>query len=240
MRHEWFIGIYPTSAPRARPKASIRRVRTHSRRDSDLNSDRVKRTVLLPVAAILCAALALPLVSQAATGSGRTTPGPPLVSTGSVARISGTVATLDGTVDPRTYATTYYFQYGPTIAYGQQTASATLPAGSTSTVKISASASGFFSGYHYRLVASNEKGAKDGKDRTYTPTTTRKKSEFVLPKSFQPTTLGGTFVLSGTLTGADSAGHEIVLQGTPYPYTAPYTDLGTPLLSTATWPSSMT
>jgi hypothetical protein len=199
-----------------------------------MNSNWIKRTLVLPIAAILCAALALPLVSQAATGSGRTTPGPPLVSTGSVARVSGTVATLDGTVDPRSYATTYYFQYGPTIAYGQQTASATLPAGSTATVKISATASGFLSDYHYRLVASNEKGTKDGKDRTYTPTTTKKKkSEFVLPKTFQPTTLGGTFVLSGTLTGADGANHEIVLQGTPYPYTAPYTDLGTPLLTTA-------
>ena len=86
-------------------------------------------------------------------------------------------------------------------------------------------------GYHYRLVAGNQDGPKDGKDRIYAVTTTKKKSEFVLPKLFQPTTLGGTFVLSGTLTGTGNANREIVLQASPYPYTAPYADVGTPLLT---------
>ncbi len=190
-----------------------------------------KPSVVLATLVLVCAALALPLASQAATTSSRTTPGAPLVSTGSVGRVSGTSAMLEGAVDPRTYATTYSFQYGPTVAYGQETTSATLPAGSTATVKVSLTATGFLPGYHYRLLASNQAGVKDGKDRIYTVATTKKKSEFVLPKLFQPTTLGGTFVLNGTLTGADNANREIVLQASPYPYTAPYADVDAPLLT---------
>jgi hypothetical protein len=198
-----------------------------------MSSRGIRRIIALPMLAL--AALAAPVLapaSQAASGSGRTTAGVPLVSTGSVGRVSGTSATLEGTVDPRTYATSYYFQYGPTVAYGQVTASATLPAGSTATVKVSLTATGFLSGYHYRLVASNEAGPpKDGKDRVYTAPAIKKKNEIVLPKTFQPTPLGGTFVLSGTLTGTGNAGRAVVLQASPYPYTAPYADVGAPMLT---------
>ena len=47
--------------------------------------------------------------------------GAPIVATGGVAHVRGTSAVLNGTVDPHGAATTYYFQYGPTIAYGKQT-----------------------------------------------------------------------------------------------------------------------
>jgi hypothetical protein len=196
-----------------------------------MSSRPIRRIIALPMLALTVVAAAAP-ASQAASGSGRAMAGVPLVSTGGVGRVSGTSATLDGTVDPRTYATTYYFQYGPTVAYGQVTASATLPAGSTATVKVSLTASGFLAGYHYRLMASNEAGpSKAGKDRVYTATAIKKKNEFVLPKTFQPTPLGGTFMLTGTLTGIDNAGREVVLQASPYPYTAPYADVGMPLLT---------
>jgi hypothetical protein len=197
-----------------------------------MNSFRITRTIVSPALVLACLALALPLASQAAN-TRQTMPGAPLVTTGAVGRVTGTSAVLEGSVDPRTYTTTYYFQYGPTSAYGQQTATGTLPGGSTatSTVKISETATGFLPGYHYRLVASNEIGKKEGNDHTYTLKTTKKKSEFVLPKLFAPTPLGGTFVLTGTLTGTGNAYRAIVLQQSPYPYTAPYTDVGGPILT---------
>jgi hypothetical protein len=200
-----------------------------------MNSHRITRTIISPALVLASLALALPLASQAAN-TRQTTPGPPLVTTGAVGRVTGTTAVLEGSVDPRTYTTTYYFQYGPTSAYGQQTATGTLPGGSTATatVKVSETASGFLSGYHYRLVASNEQstaGPTFGHDHTYTLKTTKKKSEFVLPKTFVPTPLGGTFVLTGSLTGTGNADRAIVLQQSPYPYTAPYTDVGGPILT---------
>jgi hypothetical protein len=152
--------------------------------------------------------------------------------------VSGISAVLEGSVDPRTFATTYYFQYGPTVAYGKQTASGTLPAGSTATVKVSETATGFLPGYHYRLVASNADGPpKEGHDHTYTPKTTKKtikKTEFELPKSFEPTPIGGAFILSGTLAGSDNASRSIVLQASPYPYRAPFADVGAPIATGAT------
>jgi hypothetical protein len=196
-----------------------------------MNSFRITRTIVSPALAVASLALALPLAVQAASGPRSTMPGPPLVSTGAVGRVSGTTAVLGGTVDPRTYATTYYFKYGPTSAYGQQTESGTLPAGSTVTAKVSETATGFAPNDHYVLVATNEKGTKAGRDRIYTLEPSKKKSEFVLPKSFAPTPLGGTFVLAGTLTGAGDAGRAIVLQSTPYPYTAPYANVGGPILT---------
>jgi hypothetical protein len=203
-----------------------------------MNSFRINRTIVSPALVMASLALALPLASAAAS-THQTTPGSPLASTGIVGRVTGTAAVLEGSVDPRTYTTTYYFQYGPTSAYGQQTDTGTLPGGSnaTSMVKISETAAGFLPGYHYRLVASNEQstaGPTFGHDRTYTLKITKKKNGFVLPKSFAPTPLGGTFVLTGTLTGAGNGDRAIVLQASPYPYTAPYANVGGAILTDPT------
>ncbi len=195
-----------------------------------MSSHRTKRIATLPAFALACLAL-MPVLASRAAGDARTTPGPPLVSI-AAAHVSGTTATLSGSIDPRTYATTYYFQYGPSSAFGQQTASATIAAGSTATVKVSQTAGGFLNGYHYRLVAVNTQGQrKESRERVYTVTPTKKKAAFVLPKTFAPIPLGGTFVLGGTLTGTGNAGRAIVLQASPYPYTAPYTNVGAQILT---------
>jgi hypothetical protein len=202
-----------------------------------MNSFRIKRTIVAPALAIASLALALPLTAHA-TGE-RATPGAPLVKTGGVGRVTGTTAVLEGTIDPRTYTTTYYFEYGPTSAFGKQTASGTLEGGATATrtKRVNASATGFQSGYYYRLIATNSLGTEQGLPVKYTPKptkTVKKKSEFVLPKTFAPIPLGGTFVLTGTLTGTGNAGRAIVLQATPYPYTAPYANVSGPILTSAT------
>src|SRR5271165_4038493 len=91
-------------------------------RDSDMNSFRITRTIVAPMVALSSLALALPLASQATTAKQRAEAGPPIVKTGGVGHVSGTSAPLEGTVDPRTYATTYFFEYGPTTASLKQTA----------------------------------------------------------------------------------------------------------------------
>jgi hypothetical protein len=197
-----------------------------------MRSFQIKRFAALPVITLASVALVLPLASQAASSAPPApATGPPRASTGGVTHVTTTSVTLGGGVNPHGLETTYYFQYGPTDAYGQQTTPATLAAG-TIELKVSQTATGLLSGYHYRLVASNSAGTKTGHDRLFT--TTSKKTEFELPKTYKPTPLGGTFLLSGTLTSTSGADREIVLQASPYPYTTPYTNVGTPIVTTAT------
>jgi hypothetical protein len=197
-----------------------------------MSSYKIKRIAALPALALAALALALPLASQAASGSAdaKTEPGPPILSLATV-RVGGTTAVLSGSVDPRTYATTYYFEYGAGSSTLQPTPSVTIEAGKTEAIRVSQTVTGFLAGYHYRLVAKSNGVTRETKERVYTVKTAKKKTEFVLPKTFQPIPLGGTFVVSGTLTGTGSANRAIVLQATPYPYTVPYADLGTQLLT---------
>jgi hypothetical protein len=196
----------------------------------------VRRVCITPVLALASLALMLPLASQATAKKSETTPSStapaaPHVSTGGVTHVTPTSATLEGSIDPHNLATTYYFQYGATAAYGAQTTPTSLPAGST-TVKVLQAVTGFLQGYHYRLVATNADGMKAGHDRTFT--SAKKKSSFELPQTFEPIPLGGAFTLSGTLTGTGNADRQIVLQATPYPYTAPFADVGSPIPTTTT------
>jgi hypothetical protein len=199
-----------------------------------MTSFRITRNAAIKSLAVigLALALVLPLASQTATaaGSGARQPS---VSTGSVGRVTGTSAVLEGSVNPHTLTTTYWFEYGPTIAYGQKTAIGTIEGSSSAidNVKVSETAAAILPGYHYKLVAANSDGTKQGRDRLFVEKTRKKKTGFVLPKTFATTPLGGTFLLGGTLTGSDGTAREVVLEATPYPYTTPYTKVGAPTLT---------
>ena len=200
---------------------------------------RIQQAWGLPALALIGLVLALPPAAWAAARSPNE-PAAPTVST-HAARASGSSVLLEGAVDPHTLATTFYFQYGPTTAYGQQTAVGTLAASPTATapVEVSEPAPGINASYHYRIVASNSAGSNVvGRDHVYTPkpkpTPKSEPPAFVLPKTYAAIPLGGEFVLTGTLTGAKNGGREIVLQASPYPYTTAYVNVGAPLLTSAT------
>jgi hypothetical protein len=199
-----------------------------------MSSHIVGRLRPLALFALATIALAAPLASQAASSS--TTPAAPSVVTGG-ARMSGAAGVLEGSVNPHTLTTTYYFKYGPNVApYEQQTATATLKGGPNEidTEKVSAVAPGIKEGWHYVLVASNADGPpQEGRDHVFKVKVKlkTKKPAFVLAKSFPPTPIGSTFVLDGTLAGTGSANRAIVLQATPYPYTAAYATVGAPILT---------
>ena len=83
--------------------------------------------------------------------------------------VGESAATLTGTVNPQGIPASYWFEYGPTTAYGSQTPAAT--AGSSAlTQNVSAALSGLAPGttYHYRIVATNASGRAEGADRTFT------------------------------------------------------------------------
>lgn len=101
---------------------------------------------------------------------------PPLVSTGAVRNITGSTADITGTVNPNGQPTTYYFEYGPTTAYGNKAPASPKSAGSsTSPVPVSVSLSNLRANvtYQYRLVAVNSTGAAHGTNMVFkTPAST--------------------------------------------------------------------
>ncbi len=197
-----------------------------------MDTQKLTRRLLLCVPAVM---LALLLFAAAGQGAGTPKPpriGPPSVSTGNV-HLQGVTTTLQGAVNPRGLPTSYYFQYGPTVAYGKQTAPGTLPAGN---VKVNVGqVAPVLAGYHYRLVALNSASAtpKLGKDRTFSLTKSRKATKFNIDKPTEATVYGGAASLSGLLTGTGNAGRKLVLQESPYPFLTAFATVGVPVITSA-------
>src|ERR1700704_3508241 len=105
-------------------------------------------TGLLAAAALAAAAAMIPADAGAAAQ--------PTVSTGGVHEVGYASAVLTGSVNPNGKDASYYFQYGPTKAYGGQTAIADAGAG-THGVAVRLPVTGLqpLTVYHYRLVAVN-------------------------------------------------------------------------------------
>jgi hypothetical protein len=98
-----------------------------------------------------------------------TTSGQPVVHTSAPTGVTGTSATLTGTVDPNGHATSWHFDYGLTTGYGGKTASQN--AGSSHGARTaSAPIGGLTPGttYHVRLVATSSAGTAYGADTTFT------------------------------------------------------------------------
>jgi hypothetical protein len=99
----------------------------------------------------------------------KTKASPPVVTTGVASNLTGTGATLNGTVNPEGFETSYYFEYGTTLEYGTKTASVIVGSG-TSPVEVSQAVGGLKEGtkYHFRIVASSSNGERRGLDQTFT------------------------------------------------------------------------
>ena len=94
---------------------------------------------------------------------------PPTVTTGSATSVTADTATLNGTVNPNGSSTTYYFQYGKTLAYGTTTPSTNAGAGS-SALPVNASISGLSADtiYYFQIVATNSGGTSYGGQKSFT------------------------------------------------------------------------
>ena len=89
------------------------------------------------------------------------------VVTQPASNVHSTEATLNGTVNPNGATTSYYFEYGPTTAYGTKTSEVGAGSGWTD-VNASTTITGLTPGsYHFRVVASNQFGTTNGKDMTF-------------------------------------------------------------------------
>ncbi|MDZ4404473.1 MAG: hypothetical protein U1A53_17520, partial [Prosthecobacter sp.] len=98
---------------------------------------------------------------------------PPITKTGVASNVSKTAATLAGSANPNSLATTAHFEYGLTSNYGSVTADQACGNGTTS-VNLSAGITGLAPNttYHFRLVAVNAAtlfgGTTYGSDATFT------------------------------------------------------------------------
>jgi hypothetical protein len=95
---------------------------------------------------------------------------PPGVTTGPATGLSSSGATLTGIVSTGGAATTWWFEWGGSTAYGQETAHQTLAAGA-SPQSVASSLSGLLAAgtiYHFRLVASHAGSATSfGADQSF-------------------------------------------------------------------------
>jgi hypothetical protein len=138
-------------------------------------------------------------------------------TTGGVSNVTFSTVRLNGSVDANSTATTYYFQYGTTVALGTNTPQAA--AGSRKNpVHVSTDVGSLRSNkrYYYRIVAQNASGTTLGKRRSFR---TRRQplgvSLAATPSLIAP---GVGTTLAGTLAGTGNVGRRIVLQSNPWPY----------------------
>ena len=93
---------------------------------------------------------------------------PPAVTTGAAKEVHAFDANLGAKVNPEGIKTSYYFEYGPTAAYGYKApAQAGTIAPGLTDVAVSDFVNGLGAGrtYHYRVVAKNAAGRSYGADR---------------------------------------------------------------------------
>ena len=166
------------------------------------------------------AAIGLVMVAPAAASAAA-----PTATTLGAAQITITSATLTGNVNPNGVATTYYFQYGTTTAYGARTPSTGVGKG-TATVAAAAQVTGLAPNtrYHYRVIAHNADGTDAGADRTFK--TPRQPLGLALNASPNPIVFGGATTLSGNLSGTGNAGKAVQLQQNAFPFTSGFANVG--------------
>lgn len=151
-------------------------------------------------------------VSSAGTTDGAdetfTTTTPPTVTTGAASRISHSSAGVTGVVNPNGKATTYYFRYGTTTAYGLQSRPSSAGSG-TGPVGVHATLYGLTANttYHYQVVAQSAGGTSYGADQTLATTSSEAvvlgHEGFVSPGHVVGVELGcfhGTSTCTGHLT----------------------------------------
>jgi hypothetical protein len=185
----------------------------------------VKRAAIITgtIVAPLMASVALLAPLQAPAAGLR----PPDARTDKVLHVRGNSGLLTGTVNPQGSPTTYYFEFGPSPAYGRTTASGL--ANGTRPVRVGLFAAPFLVGYHYRIVATNAAGTRFGRDRVYLSRAAKFGIELFQPAA--PSPYGSSITVSGRIVGIGIVNRPVALQASPYPYHEAFEPIGRPAVT---------
>jgi hypothetical protein len=143
----------------------------------------------------------------------------PGVSSASARDVRQNSATLRASLDPRSLATTFYFEWGTTNRYGQRTPDQSATGSGSRTVSAPITGLSPYTTYHYRLVANNAVGTTRGGDRSFR--TLRAPSGVELSISGSPAAWGGTVSLSGRVLGSGINGTSVAIERSDFPFTRP-------------------
>lgn len=162
------------------------------------------------------------VAGSGATFTTTSTPAP-TVSTGAASAVASTTAILNGNIDPRGIATSYYFEYG-TKSPTTRTQQASAGAGNA-TVAVNTPLSGLAPGtrYFYRLVGV---GVSTITGATRSFTTPKVPPGLALTSLANPAGAGTSVTFNGILSGTGVGVRSVALEVEPYPYTAGFVQLG--------------
>ena len=129
-------------------------------------------------------------------------------------------------VNPGGATTTWHVEYGHTTAFGSVTPDVELAAG-TEFVPVSATLTGLEPRrrVYWRVVATNEAGTRRSRRATFV--TERAPSGVTLAVTPVVAPWGAHVVAGGQVLGTATAGITVALQRQPFPYSGPFTDVGT-------------
>ena len=132
----------------------------------------------------------------------------PAATTGPAGAVTGTSATLSGSVTAKGIPTSYHFEYGRTPAYGSTTPTLDIGPG-LSAVAAAATIGGLSPAttYHYRVVGTNAGGITTGADQTFSTASPPAQTPPQAPPSAAP--FAGVRLVSTRLT---TAGRLITLK----------------------------
>jgi hypothetical protein len=143
---------------------------------------------------------------------------PPGATTGATEYLTSSSVTMTGVVYPQNQVTSYYFRYGATVAYGLQTAAASVPAGAVP-VAVTAQLSGLEPGlmFHYQLVAVHSNaGPTSGADASF-ETYPSPAPQPTVTASTTPRAIHGapyTFLTSGKVINSSATPASLACLGT--------------------------
>jgi hypothetical protein len=137
--------------------------------------------------------------------------GVPVAQASAAQSVAPTTAVLTGSVDPKGRSTSWYFDYGPTTAYGSKTPRQTIGAGSGATpVSVTVSSLTPSTTYHFRLVATSSAGTATSSDVSFaTP------AALTMDRPALRVVAGGYVRLSGSVWGSQP-GVKVTVLAQPF------------------------
>jgi hypothetical protein len=155
-------------------------------------------------------------------------PRPPGVTSTGRSGLGPTSAVLRSTIDPNDAATTYRFEYGTTNRYGTRTPDRQIAEGDGG-VRVTEEITGLqpYRRYHFRVVATNAAGTTASRDRTLV--TSRAPTGITLALDAARVRWGEGVEVFGQVTGTGVNGVPVGLERQDFPFTGPFSSIGTPL-----------